>query len=341
VKIPVALEEDEETHEIHERETFAAPYIKDIKDEYIQAALDLRRTQSIKSKYLDKYLRAIDSSNVLRYSLHQLRGDDFGTVTGRFSCGGGKHSVNIQQVMKCEKQIEDFGPDFIIRELFIPEVGAHLFSSDASQIEFRLFAHYSGSERLIRAYNEDAKVDFHQIVTDMIRIFIDICRREAKHINFGKLYGMGLKKLCARLLLSEDDGRKLLAHYDEAFPEAGRLLRKAADLAKKRGFVKTLLNRRRRYPDARRLHSALNAVIQGGAADYFKLKLRELYDARKELDIKLRMPVHDEFVGDLLSLSKQSALQERLDFQSLPLRVPLIWDTKVGTDWRLGEGQAA
>jgi hypothetical protein len=127
----------------------------------------------------------------------------------------------------------------------------------------------------------------------------------------------------------------IMDEYEEKFPQARQLLRKASNLARDRGYVHTLLGRRRRYPEAKRLHSALNAIIQGSAADYFKLKLIELYNEREFLGIKLRMPVHDEFVYDCNDDDRaKRSIQELLDTQSLSLCVPLLWESGFGKNWR-------
>ena len=98
--------------------------------------------------------------------------------------------------MKVESQLEEEAiSNWIVRELFIPEDGLKYVSADASQIEFRWFAHYSKSERLIREYNEDPTMDFHQLVANML----GQKRKDAKHSNFGKLYTMGVPKLARKL----------------------------------------------------------------------------------------------------------------------------------------------
>jgi DNA polymerase I len=320
------------------------------KNPVVAMTMKARQLHSLNSKYLTKYLRLIDSDNILRFSLYQLRAgdEDYGTVTGRYSSA----NINIQQVFKVEKQIEEFGDDdYVVRELFIPDDGMELFSGDASQIEFRLFGHYSGSRRLITAYNDHPDIDFHQLVADML----GQKRGEAKHNNFGKLYGMGRKKAARRLGLSCNCGcpdkyawdndrhasdcpmikaNDLMDQYDREFPEAKRLMNTAMRLAEQRGYVKTLLRRRRRYPEKEGLHSALNAVIQGSAADVFKLKLLQLYKNRHTVGIhKLRFPVHDEEVGDAIPGNREK-INELFAETVIQLKVPILWDLVFGANWR-------
>lgn len=366
-------------------------------------ALEIRHYKSMLSKYFYKFRAAMDNQNTIHYLLHQMRstsefgiGEDekFGTVTGRFSCGGGKYAINIQQMMKCESQIEDWGTEFIIRELFLPGLGMKMGASDASQIEFRLFGHYSGAKLVVQEYGRDPWVDFHMMVTMLMNPtvvdpkLLKFLRVHMKHNNFGVLYGMGRPKLARRLGLPctcpcdwyektfdprrnrevnvryfkdnsyhETDckarqANDIMDEYNAKFPEAHEMLEKASNRAKEKGFVHTLLGRRRRFPDGQMLHKALNAVIQGSAADYFKLKMIELYEVCESLGIKMRMPVHDEFVYDIEPdrivqranhkgkiVDYAAGVEELLQTQSLDLKVPLLWESGYGNNWREANGQ--
>jgi DNA polymerase I len=330
-------------------------FTKEILERYdhpiVKMVLKARSVDSLRSKYLEKYRKAIGDGDILRFHLYQLRAgeEDYGTVSGRYSSA----NVNIQQVFKAEKQQETFGDDFIIRELFIADDGMDYFAGDASQIEFRLFGHYSKSKKIIGAYQEDPWKDFHQMVADIL----GQKRSEAKHNNFGKIYGMGRRKMCRRLNLActcgcpdegfwDNDNHKtecpaiqgnvIIDHYDSEFPEAKRLMKSAMDLAGRRGYVHTILGRRARFPDGQRLHAALNRVIQGSAADIFKRKLLTLYRNRHTIGIhKLRMPVHDEEAGDI---QRGEVYRKRLvdcfQEQEFPeLTVPILWDIAFGKNW--------
>lgn len=357
----------------------------------------LRKLKSLKSKYLDKYLYAVDKNNILRWQLHQLRSvsdesedNTNGTVTGRYSCGGGDYSINVQQVWKCEHQAEEFGfDDYIVRELYVPEKGRAMGASDAAGIEFRLFGHFSNSPLIIGKYDLDPETDFHMLVTRMMKPNVTDLkelkrwRKFIKHQNFGKVYGMGRPKLAWKLELdcvcnvtwfngrngNDKNARKfadnrfhnpecparqandIADEYDATFPEAGRLLDQASDLAEERGYVMTLFGRRRRFikdphtGKVDRVHKALNAVIQGSAADVFKFKLCELYDNRHDLGITLRIPKHDEEVYDVdPDPVAQDRVHQLLDEQTVnselnkPLKVPLLWDSGFGSNWMIANG---
>lgn len=292
-------------------------------------ALEARQLASLKSKYLDKYAREVSLDGCLRYQLHQLRNDDAGTITGRFAAS----RVNIQQVKKPSKQ-EPVTKPWIIRELFVPARGRVWCSADASQIEFRLFAHLSGSARLIEAY-KNPKTDFHDYVTH--EILQDIMIRDlAKNFNFMKLYGGGYAKTKLMTGIEDDEEiERLTRAYDTAFPEAGRLMQSAIRTVRQRGYVRTILGRRqRRAPGDDRDYAFLNRAIQGGAGDLNKLALRDLYRERKTLGSLLRFTVHDEEDMDLdPGAQAKKRVTEFMNEQRFVLKVPITWEVKTGRNW--------
>jgi DNA polymerase-1 len=302
-------------------------------------AYRISKLTSLRSKYLVCYSRAVDHKGRLRSSFHQLRADAGGTVSGRFSSSAPisrdpTSGVNIQQIFATAKQIAMNGDRWIIRELFIPGSGL-FYGSDAEQIEFRLFAHYSGSEKLYQAYRDDPMTDFHNIVLNIIRpVRPQTTRKLAKDCNFAKIYGAGQAKVAEMLGLSPEDAKPFVDTYDAEFPEAGMLMRKAMNAARTRGWVKTMVGRRARFPERQFLHSALNRVIQGSAADIMKKKLVELYNERKRLGLTLRATVHDEVVGDVPDAEAGRRADEVLDRQTTPTHVPILWGGKTGANWR-------
>lgn len=370
--------------------SFTADYLKTVKHPLVWRAMRANKIKSFRAKFVQNYLERIGAGDILRFQLYQLRSQDNeeddganGTVSGRYSSA----NVNIQQVAQVEKQEKEmkdllksdfrgtlpdyvaelFMEEFILREVFIPDDGFEYFSGDASQIEFRLFAHYSGSHRLQKQYNDNPKIDFHQLVADMLGQE----RHEAKHNNFGVLYGMGLPKLARRLGWEcncgvtlecacefgpghwEHDpycGRQRDAHsegcpailaieavakYNDKFPEAKKLLKKVSRVAEERGYIRTILGRRQRY-NGTKLHSFLNRLIQGTAADVFKLKLLQLYENRNTVGIhKLRQPVHDEATGDCVADPVlKSRLHELFMEPVIECKVPILWEVGTGANWK-------
>jgi len=298
----------------------------------VDEVLKLRALRSIRDKYLGKYIKGVDQNGILHYNLHQCRSTDSGTVTGRYSSS----HVNIQQVSAEEKQ-SDHTRDWIIRELFVPPKRYAWGSADASQIEFRLFAHYARASRLIEAYNTDPKTDYHTWVAEQTGLI----RKIAKNINFMMVYGGGTAKYAREVKVSLAKAEEFFAKYNAKFPEARVIMNTAIRIARKRGFVTTLLGRRRRYKSGDRYYSALNAVLQGSAADIMKKKILAVYRNMKSLGFNLRFTVHDEINGDVEPGSDMKKVREMLNEQDFELRVPILWDCKVGTNWRLDKESKA
>lgn len=311
----------------------------------------VRRLQSLRSKYLLAYQKALLPNGRLPYNLHQLRGDydeggAKGTITGRFSSS----NKNIQQVMTTDKQVERFGGSYLIRELFVPEDGWWL-SSDAEQIEYRIFADKANSAQLLRAYRENPRANFHKVVHEMVKPYKDISYKATKNLNFCKLYGGGAGKVARMLGIEEDEAKEFVRAYDSAFPEVKRLLRLASDKAEERGWVRTLTGRRARFVkgckcpacaySGPRFYKALNGVIQGSAADIMKKKLIELHQARKATGFKMRFTVHDEVNGDVPDLESAHRVNAILNTQSFGLKVPILWKTEVGANWAQVKEMAA
>lgn len=333
------------------------PVIKDV--------LEAKQLLDLKSKYTDKYANAARADGWLRFNLHQLRFNTdesdhrVGTVSGRFSAAGDKFGgYNPQQVVAVEKQLErGFCPKYVVRRLFRPAAGATWCSADARQIEYRLFAHYANDPQILAAYAKDPLMDYHKVVQDLLLpLNPNLNRKRTKNTNFAKIYAAGLLKFALMLdVITEREFNDVLARrftrredqlrylpklqpaldvmnaYDQMFPRVAPLIQRAADTAKQRGYVRTLLGRRARLVD--RFHSALNRVIQGGAADINKRVLVEVYKQRKALGLTFRLTVHDELDTDIPDASVVPQLQAILDTQYYDLRVPILWDIGTGANW--------
>jgi DNA polymerase-1 len=345
----------------------ANPLISDKDKIPIKISYEAIQLASLESKALAKFEKSVDSKGIIRYALNQLKATstegNIGAVTGRFSSsGGGKHinGINIQQVMDDEKQEKiDCIAAFPIRDLFIPEQGYQWLSADAKQIEYRLFAHYVdavlGSDRLSKIYDINPDMDYHDYVQNNILKRPDMPRKIVKNCNFSKIYGVGAKKLAeVYLKCSVSEAKEISDFYDREFPEARQLLNKTIDIVKSRdtgksenrGWVRTALGRKRQYTNADYryiealgrseipYYSALNAVIQGTAADIMKLKIKELYDARKETGNIMHFVVHDEVDNSTPDLESALKVKKILNRQSLPLRIPILWSTAIGKTWK-------
>ena len=276
--------------------------------------------------------------------INQLRSDQGGTVTGRFSYS----NPNLQQIPARNKEL---GP--MIRSLFIPEEGHKWGCFDYSQQEPRLVTHYAsldnlyGVEEVMDAYQE-GEADFHQIVAEMA----DIPRTQAKTINLGLFYGMGKNKLMAELGINEDNAKDLFRTYHDKVPFVKMLMESVSRRAQDIGKVRTLLGRRCRFdlwepnqfgihkalphdaalaehgPGIKRAYTykALNRLIQGSAADMTKKAMVELH---KE-GITPHIQVHDELD---ISVSNNADKIKKIMEEAVTLEVPNKVDYESGLNW--------
>jgi DNA polymerase I-like protein with 3'-5' exonuclease and polymerase domains len=278
--------------------------------------------------------------------INQLRGDNGGTVTGRFSYS----NPNLQQIPARNKEL---GP--AIRSLFIPEEGHTWGCFDYSQQEPRLVVHYAtlqnlyGVDEVLEAYRE-GDADFHDIVADMA----EIPRSQAKTINLGLFYGMGKNKLQAELGVSKEKAQELFRQYHNKVPFVKQLMDNVMQRAQDSGKVRTLLGRLCRFhlwepnqfgihkalpheaaltehgPGIKRAYTykALNKLIQGSAADMTKKAMLELH---KE-GIIPHIQVHDEL--DISVKDRQQAeLIKNVMEEAVSLEVPNKVDYESGPNW--------
>lgn len=341
------------------RESFSDLSLKQVSHPVIRELRLVRALQSLDSKYLRPYEMNTRGDRVLRYALHQLKtdyggeGQEGGTVTGRFSSSSfgttddpeEADGINIQQVMTPEKARAKFGfdPDdashddeiVSVRELFEAPPGRTWLAADAEQIEYRFFAHYSNSPNILAAYKEDPHTNFHRLVQGILqKKRPDIPYRRTKDINFAKVFGAALPKIAAMMELPIEEAESVVQDYDRTFPEVPALIRRAMRAAEERGYVRSILGRRSRFPNRERLHKALNSVIQPSAADWNKMKLVELHAERKRTDFKMRFTVHDEVNGDVPDQESARMVGEILNRQTIELRVPILWKVGTGRNWK-------
>ena len=276
--------------------------------------------------------------------INQLRGDNGGTVTGRFSYS----NPNLQQIPARNK---DLGPR--IRALFIPEEGHTWGCFDYSQQEPRLVVHYAtlqnlyGVEEVLEAYKE-GNADFHDIVAEMA----EIPRSQAKTINLGLFYGMGKNKLQAELGVSRDKAEELFKKYHHKVPFVKQLMDNVTRRAEDSGKVRTLLGRLCRFhlwepnqfgihkalsheealmehgPGIKRAYTykALNKLIQGSAADMTKKAMIELYkegiiphiQVHDELDISVKDEQHAKLIKSVMEDAVDLEVPNKVDYESGP-----------------------
>ncbi len=236
-----------------------------------------------------------------------------------------------------------------IRRCFVPEEGCLFFSADYSQIELRVMAHLSGDENMIEAFREGH--DIHAATAAKIyRKTIDEVthdeRTKAKRANFGIIYGITVFGLAERLDISRDEAKALIDGYFETFPRVRDYMEQAKQTAREKGYAETLFHRRRYLPDITSRNAtvrnfaernAINAPIQGSAADIIKIAMARIHRrfAEEGLRSKMILQVHDELNFSVLPEEKERVEQIVLtEMQgAYPLSVPLVADSGWGANW--------
>ncbi len=321
---------------------FGKKFLSKVDHPFVRTILKARQLHKLLHTFLIPWVENIDPHNpILRYTLNQLRdrdeqGGSTGAVSGRFSCAGIGSGAQPQQIWATENQIAEIGDAYLLRSLFIPEEGKKFASLDASQIEFRLFAHYSENAELIAEYNNNPKVDFHQLVAEKVLKGL-MPRKKAKNVNFGTLYNMGVPKFARELNVSIKEAQEMFDTYNQYFPAARELRDKEKRKAQCGSPTLTLLGRRFDWTDPlmrKKCYVALNRLIQGSAADLMKMALVKCYNGGY-MDC-MRLTVHDEVDGDISRMEQVLDLKRDLEdpaFTNNMLKVPLIWEETVGQSW--------
>jgi DNA polymerase I-like protein with 3'-5' exonuclease and polymerase domains len=323
--------------------SFTKNFLKNHPHPIVKHIARAREINKAHTTFIDTILKH-EHKGRIHAEINQLRSDQGGTVTGRFSY----NNPNLQQIPARNKEL---GP--MIRSLFIPEEGCQWGVFDYSQQEPRLVVHYAALQNLygvgdvLDAY-QDTGVDFHQIVAEMA----EIPREQAKTINLGLFYGMGKNKLQAELGVSKEKAESLFKQYHSRVPFVKQLMDNVMQRAQGRGRIRTLLGRVCRFhlwepnqfgihkplphdaalaehgPGIRRAftYKALNRLIQGSAADMTKKAMIELH---KE-GITPHIQVHDEL--DISVDNNADKIREIME-SAVDLEVPNKVDYESGPNW--------
>lgn len=236
-----------------------------------------------------------------------------------------------------------------IRKAFIPEPGCKFFSADYSQIELRVMAHLSNDENMTEAFREGN--DIHaataaKIYKETLDSVTRDQRSKAKRANFGIIYGITIWGLADRLDISRDEARQLIDGYFESFPKVKDYMEQSKETARANGYVETLFKRRRYLPDINSRNAtvrgfaernAINAPIQGTAADIIKIAMIRIYDRfrREGIRSKMILQVHDELNFSVFPEERERV--ERIVIEEMqnafPMNVPLVADCGWGDNW--------
>jgi DNA polymerase I-like protein with 3'-5' exonuclease and polymerase domains len=333
--------------------SFTKGFLKDCPHGIAQLIVEARRLDKMVNAFLEGAILNSHVKGRVYTQFHSMKGDGGGTVTGRFSSSG----PNLQQIPIRTADGK------LIRSMFIPDAGKRWFKSDFSQIEFRLLAHDAacaglpGAAAVVEQFKTDPSTDYHRVIAEMA----GISRDEAKTINFGLAYGEGAEKLARALGLSLAGGEAFLKSYHRLVPFMRPLSGFFMAQANRRGWIETLMRRRRRFdtweltkwvkgkkesifspvrrPGWRRAftYAALNARVQGSAADVMKTAMINVWDSGVINAIGVpQLTVHDELDGSYpdTKIGREALVEmKRIQENCVKLLLPLKVDLKTGNNW--------
>ena len=315
-------------------------YFESKREAYPEVALiaDWKLAEGIKSKILgDKFNRFIAHDKDGEDRAHgQFKISD--TATNRLA----SVQNNMQQIPSKggftvhygDRQVDISFPE-LTRALFHAEKGKVLIKADFSQEEQRLLAHYAvgkGAEEVRKAYNENPYLDFHQYVVELT----GLTRKYAKNMGFGVTYGMSLASMAENFGWTMEKAEEISEAFHSKMPFIAPTFQLVKDVFKDRGYLKTVCGARARLPDPKKAFTALNRLCQGGGADILKSALVRAYKDGLYQRIDMKNTIHDE-VNFCVPPTEQGVLDTfRMTYfmtDTVKLRVPLICEPEVGTDW--------
>ena len=318
--------------------SFTKQYLNAHPHEVCQQIVKLREFDKADSTFIDSILRHSHKGRI-HTEFHQLRSDDGGTVTGRFSSS----NPNLQQIPARDPDIKK-----LIRGLFVPEEGQMWGSFDYSSQEPRLLVHFAASmpdnmrspvvDTIVEEYHK-GDVDLHQMVADIA----GITRKQAKVVNLGIMYGMGVGKLAAQLGVSTEEAKSIIEEHRDKVPFVKQLATVASAQGEKHGQIRTILGRKCRFhlwepttfgynkpmplEDARKeyggslrrafTYKALNKLIQGSAADQTKKAMADCFAE----GLVPMLTVHDELCFSVENEEQSAKIKEIME-TGLPLKIP-------------------
>jgi len=323
-----------------------------------KAILQAREFNKSKNTFMDGLLKHVGKDGRVHGHINQIRSDDGGTVSGRISMS----NPNLQQI---PARHPDLGP--LIRSVFKPEEGQKWASIDYSQQEPRILVHFAAAfqeatgkemprvDEFVDGYTNNPDMDFH----DMVAGIADIPRKQAKTINLGMMYGMGVGKLADQLDLSKEEAKELMTQYDSRVPFVKRLMRAVQERVQngnKEGSIRSLLGRKCRFPDFEPqsfgmhkampyeeakayygpnvslqrayAYKALNRLIQASAADMTKKAMVDIYKA----GVLPLLQVHDELAFSVADEAEAKTLAGIM-CDAIDLKVPMQTDIEMGSSW--------
>lgn len=305
------------------------------KSEIVEDILNHRGLKKLLGTYIDALPKLINPrTGHIHTSFNQTI-----TATGRLSSS----DPNLQNIpIRGEDGKE-------IRKAFIPEPGCLFFSADYSQIELRVMAHLSQDENMMNVFREGKDLHAATAATIYKKDINDVSRDErtkSKRANFGIIYGITVFGLAERLDIARDEAKQLIDGFFQTFPQVHQYMEASKQKAREKGYAETVFHRRRYLPDINSHNAtvrnfaernAINAPIQGSAADIIKVAMIRIFNRFKAEGIRSKMilQVHDELNFSVYPEEKENV--ERIVIEEMqnafPLSVPLVADSGFGQNW--------
>lgn len=338
--------------------SFTKSFLTDHPHELAQLIVKARNLNKTSGTFINTIMKHCHSDGRIHSHINQIRSDDGGTVSGRISM----NNPNLQQIPARDPVL---GP--MIRSLFLPEEGEQWAAIDFSQQEPRILVHYAyvygkakgiqmaGVEEFVDAYRNDPNMDFHTMVAEMA----NIPRKQAKTINLGMMYGMGVNKLSDQLDIAVDEAKSLVNQYHDRVPFVKGLMTGVQNRLNDRGAsgsVRSILGRKCRfdlwepdtfamnkalpyqdaikeYGETTRLkraytYKALNRLIQASAADMTKQAMVNIYEQGR---IPL-VQIHDEIAMSVKDREDAVNISQIME-TAVPLEIPSKCDIEIGPNW--------
>ena len=305
------------------------------KSEIVEDILNHRGLKKLLGTYIDALPKLINPrTGHIHTSFNQTI-----TATGRLSSS----DPNLQNIpIRGEDGKE-------IRKAFIPEPGCLFFSADYSQIELRVMAHLSQDENMMNVFREGKDLHAATAATIYKKDINEVSRDErtkSKRANFGIIYGITVFGLAERLDIARDEAKQLIDGFFQTFPQVHQYMEASKQKAREKGYAETVFHRRRYLPDINSHNAtvrnfaernAINAPIQGSAADIIKVAMIRIFNRFKAEGIRSKMilQVHDELNFSVYPEEKEKV--ERIVIEEMqnafPLSVPLVADSGFGQNW--------
>ncbi len=338
--------------------SFTKSFLKENEHALAKLVVEARNLNKTSGTFINSIMKHCHSDGRIHAHINQIRSDDGGTVSGRFSMS----NPNLQQIPANDPEL---GP--LIRSLFLPEEGEQWAAIDFSQQEPRILTNYAhvygqtrgipleGAAEFVAAYNNDPSTDFHTMVAEMA----NIPRKQAKTINLGMMYGMGVNKLSDQLDITVEEAKAIVKQYNTRVPFVKGLMTGVTNRLNDKssgGSLRSLLGRKCRFdlwePDTFAMnkalpykeaidtygattrlkraftYKALNRLIQASAADMTKKAMVDIYKTGRLPMIQ----IHDEIAMSVKNVDEANEIAQIM-INAVPLEVPSKCDVEIGPSW--------